>query len=77
MQSWPRWIVAALCVTSFAGCAQGSFFLNDNRLLPEPAPRGVQEEVRDSRWFLPLPDDSNTPPSGFQPPNVRSSNTSM
>lgn len=39
--------------------------LSDKRPPTNPAPKDVQQEMRDARFFLPLPDESIGPPTSL------------
>lgn len=50
-----------------AGCQGDRVNLSDPRPLTMPAPGNVQAEIRDARFFLPLPDRSIGPMPVFDP----------
>jgi hypothetical protein len=49
------------------GCVGGFSEFSDQRPPTTPQPVDVQQEIRDARYFLPLPDESVMPPTGFTP----------
>lgn len=59
------------------GCASAPMTSFDDRPLPNPAPIDVQEEIRDARFFLPLPDEPIGPPTGFVPRDARHTPASL
>ena len=71
-----RWKRAGCTVwlVAMAGCTADRMSLpdlSDRRPPPTPAPANVQEEIRDARFFLPLPDEPIGPATGFQPRNSK------
>lgn len=55
------------------GCANDRLNWTDPRPAANPGPTGTKAELRDARFFLPLPDDTIGPRTGMEPPNSRRS----
>lgn len=60
-----RWGIFGVLALSL-GCRGGLSEFSDRRPPTTPAPVDVQQEIRDARYFLPLPDESTMPRTGFQ-----------
>lgn len=65
---WDRKAAVGLASLAASGCFfQQPMYVGRSRPAIAPAPVDVQEEIRDARYFLPLPDESLKPSSGFEP----------
>lgn len=60
-------VALLLIAVSGGGCADGRFSLADRRPPTTPVPFDVQQEIRDARSFLALPDRSIGPMPTFNP----------
>lgn len=60
-----RWLLGL--VLASAGCGNLQRILTDKRPPTNPAPIDVQAELRDARFFLPLPDRTIGPLPAFNP----------
>lgn len=74
-----RWKRAGISLSLglLSGCAGGFSEFSDRRPVTTPAPIDVQQEIRDARYFLPLPDESVMPPTGFTPRQTTASASSL
>lgn len=59
------------------GCAAEPDILSDHRPPANPAPTDVQAEMRDARFFLPIPDPTIGPSAEMQPQMRRQSAASQ
>lgn len=67
-------IVLGFAASLACGCATDmGELLEDKRPPVNPAPTNVQQEIRDARYFLSLPDEPIGPATGFVPREVRTS----
>lgn len=59
-----------LVLSAACGCSGGPYWMTDRRPVSNPPPKDVQAEIRDARYFLPIPDARFTPQTGLEMPTM-------